>query len=91
VAALHDRADQEAGLAATRAAFQNARPGDDAEGLADCAAMPTGKAVRPADAFKISRARHVIGKLPLELRERLRESQVVALVGATGESGVWVI
>lgn len=84
MAALHDCSSQEANLAATRAALQNARPGDDAEGFADCAAMLADKAVRPAGALKTSNARRIIGKLPLELRERLGESQIVALVDIHG-------
>jgi hypothetical protein len=84
MAALHHRANQEAGLAAARAALKNAGPSDDAEGLADCAAIPAGKAVRPAGEFKISRARRVIGKLLLELRERLGERQIVTLEDVHG-------
>ena len=42
--AFHDGADQEAGLAATRTALQNAGPGDNAEGIGDLAAMRADKA-----------------------------------------------
>ncbi len=50
--ALHDGADQEAGLAATRTALQNTGSGDNAEGLGDLAAMRADKAVRPTGAPK---------------------------------------
>ena len=66
------------------AALKNAGPSEDAEGLADCAAIPAGKAVRPAGEFKISRARRVIGKLLLELRERSGERQIVTLEDVHG-------
>src|SRR5271165_3033879 len=78
--ALHDGADQETGLAAARTALQNTRSGDHAEGLGDQAAMRADKAVRPAGTPKIGSARRVIGKKSLKLRERLGESQIVALV-----------
>ena len=84
MAALHDGADQETGLAAARAALQNTRSSDNAEGLADRAAMRADKAVRPAGALKIGSARRVIGKLPLELRERLWKSQIVTLMDVHG-------
>jgi len=84
MAALHDSADQEPGLASARAALQNAGPGDDAKGFANCATMPADKAVRPTGMFKINCARRVIGKLSLELRQRLGESQIFALVNVHG-------
>jgi hypothetical protein len=78
--AFHDRADQEAGLAATRTALQNTGAGDNAEGLGDLAAMRADKAVRPTGAPKIGSTCRVIGKQPLKLRERPGKSQIVALV-----------
>jgi hypothetical protein len=84
MAALHDGADQETGLAAARTALQDTRSGDNAEGLGDRAAMRADKAVRPAGALKKGGARRVIGKLPLELRERMWKSQIVALVDVHG-------
>jgi hypothetical protein len=78
--AFHDCADQEAGLAATRTALQNAGSGDNAEGLGDLAAMRADNAVRPTGAPKIASTCRVIGKQPLKLRERLGKSQIVALV-----------
>ena len=77
--AFHDRADQEAGLAATRTALHNAGPGDNAEGFGDLAAMRADKAVRPTGAPKIGGTCRVIGKQLLKLRERLGKSQIVAL------------
>lgn len=76
--------DQEAGLAATRTAFQNTRSGDNAEGLADRAATLADEAIRPAGVFKIGSARRIIGKLTLEFRERLGENQIVVLVDVHG-------
>ena len=78
--AFHDGADQEAGLAATRTALENTGAGDNAERLGDLTAMRADKAVRPTDAPKIGGTCRVIGKQPLKLRERLRKSQIVALV-----------
>src|SRR5271166_3321793 len=80
MAAFHDGADQETGLAAARTALQNTRSGDNAEGLGDLAAIRADKAVRPAGTPKIGSARRVIGKQLLKLRERSGESQIVALV-----------
>ena len=68
--AFHGRADQEAGLAATRTALQNAGPGDDAEGLGDLAAMLADKAVRPTGPPKIGSTCRVIGKDEREGRRR---------------------
>ena len=84
MAALHDGADQETGLATARAALQNTRSGDNAVGFGDHAAMRADKAVRPAGALKIGGTRRVVGKLPLKLRERLGKSQIVALVNVHG-------
>ncbi len=67
-------------MAAARAAFHNTRSGDNAVGFGDHAAVWADKAVRPAGSLKIGSARRIIGELPLKLRERLRENQIVALV-----------
>ena len=80
MAARHDRASQKAGLAAARAARQNARAGGDSEGFGDGAAMWASEPVGPAGALEIGGARRIVGKQPLKLGERLRESQLVALV-----------
>ena len=82
--AFHDRADQEAGLAATPTALQNAGPGDYAEGLGDLAAIRAHKAVRPTSAPKIGGTRRVIGKQLLKLRQRTGKNQIVALVDVHG-------
>ena len=66
--AFHDGADQEAGLASTRTALQNAGSGDDAEGLGDLAAMGADKAVRPTGALKIGSTCRGSWKQPLKLR-----------------------
>ena len=78
--ALHDGADQEASLAATRTALQNTGSGDNAERLGDVAAMRADKAVRPTGAPKIGRTCRIIGKQLLKLRERLGKPQIVALL-----------
>jgi NAD(P)-dependent dehydrogenase (short-subunit alcohol dehydrogenase family) len=78
--AFHDGANRGGGLAAARTALQNARSGDNAEGLSDQAAMRADKAVRPAGTPKIGSARRVVGKQLLKLRERAGKSQIVALV-----------
>ena len=67
-------------MAAARAAFHNTRSGDNAVGFGDHAAVWADKAVRPTGSLKIGSARRIIGELPLKLRERLRENQIVALV-----------
>ena len=79
MAALHDRAGQEAGLASTRTAFENTGSGDNAEGFANQTAMRANKAVRPPGAPKIVGARSVIRKQLLKFAERLGERQIAAL------------
>ncbi len=78
--ALHDRAGQEAGLASTRAAFQNTGSGCNAEGFTNHAAMRADKTVRPTRAPKIDSTRRVIRKQLLKFGERLGKSQIVPLV-----------
>src|SRR5450432_233433 len=78
--ALHNRACQEAGLASTRAAFENSRAGCNAEGFANQTAMRADKPIRPPSPSKIGRARRVIRKKLLKLGERLGESQIVTLM-----------
>ena len=82
--ALHDRADEEAGLATTCTALQNAGSTDNAERFDGLAAMRADKTVRPAGALKIGSTRRVIGKQPLKLRQRLGKSQIVALEDVHG-------
>lgn len=82
--AFHDGAGQEAGLAATRTAFQNTGSGDNAEGLGDLAAMGADKAVRPTGAPKIGCTCRVIGKQLLKFRQRPGKSQIVVLVDVHG-------
>ena len=77
--ALHDRADEEAGLATTCTTLQNARSTDNAERFGGLAAMRADKAVRPTRALKIGSTRRVIGKQLLKLRQRLGKNQIVAL------------
>ena len=62
VTALHHRASQEAGLASTRATFQNTGAGCNAEGLANHAAMRADKTVRPTGAPKVGGTRGVVRK-----------------------------
>ena len=73
--ALHDRADEEAGLATTSTALHNAGPADNAERFGDLAAMRADKAVRPTGALKIGGTRRVIGKQLLKLRQRLGKAR----------------
>jgi hypothetical protein len=80
MATLHDGADQKAGLATTGTALQDAGSIGDAERFADDTAMQADEAVHPAGALKIGRARHVIGKKPLEFGKGLRKGQIVPLV-----------
>lgn len=79
VAAFHGRADHQAGLAAARAAHQDARPGGEAKRIADHTAVWARKAIRPARFFKPGRASAIIGKKPLKLRKGFRERQLVAV------------
>jgi hypothetical protein len=85
--ALHDRADEEAGLATTSTALHNAGPADNAERFGDLAAMQADKAVRPTGALKIGGTSRVIGKQLLKLRQRLGKSQIVALEDVHGRHG----
>ena len=85
--AFHDGADQEPGLAATRAALQNTRAGDNAERLGDLAAMRADKTVRPTGSPKIGGTCRVIRKQLLKLRKRLRKGQIVALLDVHGRHG----
>ena len=87
IAALHDRADEEAGLATTSTAIHNAGPADNAERFGDLAAMRADKAVRPTGPLKIGGTRRVIGKQMLKLRQRLGKSQIVALEDVHGRHG----
>ena len=80
VAALHDGAGQQAGLATALAALQYAQPGSDAEGLSDNGAIGTNKAIGPTGALKIGSARRIIGKQLLKFRERLRKRYISALL-----------
>jgi hypothetical protein len=80
MAALHNHANQKAGLAAARAAFQNARAGGDTEGFGNGAAMPASEPVGPAGALETDGARRSVRKQPLKLGERLGESQNDTLV-----------
>ena len=78
--AFHDSTDQEAGLAAARTALQNTRSGDMRKGSAIRSQCGSASPVRPWARPKIGSVRCVIGKQLLKLRERLGESQIVALV-----------
>jgi hypothetical protein len=87
VIGFHDGADRENSSAAARTALQNTRSGDNAEGLGwkGSAIRPqtrADKAVRPAAKAnaRTGSARRVIREQLLKLRERLGESQIVALV-----------
>jgi hypothetical protein len=79
MAALHDRADQKAGLAATGAAFQISRSRGDAEWFTDYPAVTADKSLRPTRVLKVGSTRRIIRKVPLKLRQRTRKSQIVAL------------
>jgi len=87
VATLHHRADEEAGLATTCTALQNAGSTDDAERFGGLAAMRADEAVRPTGALQIGSARRVIGKQLLKLRQRLGKIQIVALEDVHGRHG----
>jgi hypothetical protein len=78
--AFHNRACQQAGLASTRAAFQNTGAACNVKGFPNQTAMRADKTIRPPSASKIGRARGVIRKEILKLRERLGESQIVTLM-----------
>src|SRR5471030_1623933 len=80
MAALHDGANQKAGLATTGSALQDARPGSNAKRGRHDAAVWADEAVSPAGALQIGRASRVIREKPLELRKGLRESQSVPLM-----------
>jgi len=85
--ALHDRADEEAGLATTGTALQNAGSTDNAKRFDGLAAMRADKTVRPASALKIGSTRPVIGKQLLKLRQRLGKNQIVTLEDVYGRHG----
>jgi len=80
MAALHDGANQKAGLSTTCSALQDAWPGSDAKRLRHNAAVWTYEAASPAGAFQIGRASRVIWEKPLELGKGLREGQIVPLM-----------
>ena len=79
VTALHDGANQQAGLATAGTASQYPRPSGEAEGLSDNAAIRANEAIRPAGSLKVGGARGIIGKQPLEFGERLGKRHVSPL------------
>ena len=79
VRALHDGAGGKARIAAARPATEYARTRRDTVRLAEYVATRTDKPVAPADAFKIGRARRLIRKQVLKLRQRARERQIASL------------
>src|ERR1700759_4700680 len=66
MAALHDGANQKAGLSTTRSALQYAGPRSDTKRLRHDAAVWADKTVSPAGAFQIARASGVIREKSLE-------------------------
>ena len=79
VSVFHDRACHKARIAATFSATEYARSSGDAIRFADCPATRADKSVVPPGAFKIERARRLIWKQALELRQRAGERQVVSV------------
>jgi hypothetical protein len=80
MAALHDGANQKAGLSTTCSALQDAWPASDAKRLRHDATVRTHEAASPAGAFQIGRASGVIREKPLELGKGLREGQIIPLM-----------
>jgi hypothetical protein len=80
VAALHDRANRQAGLTSAFAACQHARAGRDVERDAGLPTVRTDKTVLPAQLFEICSTSHIIRKEPLKFWKRLRKRQRGVLV-----------
>jgi hypothetical protein len=78
MAALHDSANQKAGLSTTRSALQYAGSRSDAKRLRHDAAVWADKTVSPAGAFQIARASGLIGEKSLEFGKGLRECQIAS-------------
>lgn len=79
VRALHDGAGRKARIAAALPATEYAWARGDTVRFAECAATMTDKPVAPAGAFKIGRARSLIRKQALKLRQRARKWQIASL------------
>jgi hypothetical protein len=75
---LHDGPGSQGIVLAALAAPQDVRASIEPERLAAFAAPLTDKPVAPADRFEICRTGGVIGKQPLEFRERARKRKIVA-------------
>ena len=73
---LHDRACRQRVIPLTFAAPQNLRPVGKAVGFAGFTTPSADKTVAPADGFKVGRARRIVRKEPLKLRERTRKWQI---------------
>jgi hypothetical protein len=78
MAALHDGANQKAGLPTTCSALQYAGPRSDTKRLHHDAAVWAHKTVSPAGAFQIARASGVIWEKSLEFGKGLRECQIAS-------------
>ena len=76
---LHDRAGHKARIAATLSATEYAGSSGDAIRFTGYAATRADKPVTPSGAFKISRARSLIRKQALKLRQRARKRQIASL------------
>ena len=88
VAALHDRADGQSGLPATRATSQYAGPRGDAERFAHDVALRTGEPASPASPLEVGGAGRVVGKKSLKLGKRSREWQIGAVDNVHGPASV---
>lgn len=78
MAALHDGANQKAGLPTTCSALQYAGPRSDTKRLGHDAAVWAHKTVGPAGAFQIVRASGVIREKSLKFGKGLRECQIAS-------------
>ena len=76
MAALHDSANQKAGLTAACSALQYAGPRGDAKRLRHNAAVWAHKTVSPAGTLQIARASGVIREKSLKFRKGLRKCQI---------------
>lgn len=84
MAALHDSANQKAGLPTTCSALQYAGPRSDTKRLRHNTAVWAHKTVSPAGTFQIARASGVVRKKLLELGKGLGERQIASSIDHAG-------
>ena len=84
VAALHDSANQQAGLATACPARQDTGAGGDAERLTDDDAIRTGESCAPAGLLQIRGTCRVIGEKPLEVRQGCWKWKIIAVENVHG-------